>query len=157
MDIFIYGLVTGSILLICALGFSMTLKTEGFINVAHGQMLMLGAYFTLGLTYIGLPFLVAAILSVILCGLAGLAFQRILFKPIKSSGILVQLFTSVGLAYLINGLVGAIAGKRMLSFDIPIEKIINPKCSIPSINIKLLQIVTKKALVISRPFSYIIV
>ena len=56
MDIFIYGLVTGSILLICALGFSMTLKTEGFINVAHGQMLMLGAYFTLGLTYIGITF-----------------------------------------------------------------------------------------------------
>ena len=121
MDIFIYGLVTGSILLICALGFSMTLKTEGFINVAHGQMLMLGAYFTLGLTYIGLPFIIAAILSVLLCGLTGLAFQRILFKPIKSNGILVQLFTSVGLAYLINGIVGAIAGKRMLSFDIPIS------------------------------------
>ena len=88
MDIFIYGLVTGSILLICALGFSMTLKTEGFINVAHGQMLMLGAYFTLGLTYIGLPFLIAAFLSVLLCGVTGLAFQRILFKPIKSNGIL---------------------------------------------------------------------
>ena len=41
MDIFIYGLVTGSILLICALGFSMTLKTED-LCVAHGQMLMLG-------------------------------------------------------------------------------------------------------------------
>jgi branched-subunit amino acid ABC-type transport system permease component len=124
MDIFIYGLVTGSILLICALGFSMTLKTEGFINVAHGQMLMLGAYFALGLTYLGLPFLISAFLSVILCGLSGIAFQRLLFKPIKSSGILVQLFTSVGLAYLINGLVGAIAGKRMLSFDIPISRVV---------------------------------
>ena len=76
MDIFIYGLVTGSILLICALGFSMTLKTEGFINVAHGQMLMLGAYFTLGLTYIGLPFIIAAILSVLLCGLMGSLFKE---------------------------------------------------------------------------------
>ena len=54
----------------------------------------------------------------------GLAFQRILFKPIKSNGILVQLFTLVGLAYLINGIVGAIAGKRMLSFDIPISRVV---------------------------------
>ena len=37
---------------------------------------------------------------------------------------MVQLFTSVGLAYLINGLVGAIAGKRMLSFDIPISRVV---------------------------------
>ena len=47
LDIIVFGTISGSIILFAALGFSMILKTEGFINVGHGQMLMLGAYFGL--------------------------------------------------------------------------------------------------------------
>jgi len=42
----LYGLSTGSILLLTALGLAITFGQMGVINMAHGEMLMLGAYAT---------------------------------------------------------------------------------------------------------------
>ncbi|WP_169833468.1 branched-chain amino acid ABC transporter permease [Methylobrevis pamukkalensis] len=119
MDILIFGTISASILLLSSIGFSMTLKTEGFINIAHGQALLMGAYLALWLDGLGLPLWAAAILASIGCGFTGVILNRVLFKPVKSKGILVLLFTSVGAAYVIYGIVGALAGKRMLAFDLP--------------------------------------
>ena len=44
----LYGLSTGSILLLCALGLAITFGLMRVINMAHGEMLMLGAYATYG-------------------------------------------------------------------------------------------------------------
>ena len=124
MDIIIYGLISGSIILLSAIGFSMTLKTEGFLNISHGQMLLLGAYFGLFYSQLGIIFPIAAFLSIFTCGILGIAIHRIFYEPIKSKGNLILLFTSVGIAYIINGLVGAIAGKRMLAFDLPVVRVL---------------------------------
>ncbi len=43
---FFYGLSLGSILLLAALGLAITFGLMGVINMAHGEMLMLGAYAT---------------------------------------------------------------------------------------------------------------
>jgi len=43
---FFYGLSLGSILLLAALGLAVTFGLMGVINMAHGEMLMLGAYCT---------------------------------------------------------------------------------------------------------------
>ncbi|MFO1429962.1 MAG: urea ABC transporter permease subunit UrtB [Candidatus Competibacteraceae bacterium] len=43
---FFYGLSLGSILLLAALGLAITFGLMGVINMAHGEMLMLGAYVT---------------------------------------------------------------------------------------------------------------
>ena len=40
----IYGLSLGSVLLLAALGLAITFGLMGVINMAHGEMLMLGAY-----------------------------------------------------------------------------------------------------------------
>jgi urea transport system permease protein len=42
----LYGMSTGSILLLCALGLAITFGLMRVINMAHGEMLMLGAYAT---------------------------------------------------------------------------------------------------------------
>ncbi|ATW27757.1 branched-chain amino acid ABC transporter permease [Candidatus Formimonas warabiya] len=118
MDNIVFGIVTGSIILLGAVGFSMTLKAENFINIAHGQMLLLGAYITLFLNqYLGL--LIAAPLSILLVGFMGVAIYRCFYRPVKSKGIMVLLFTSVGLSYAINGIVGAVAGTKTYAYDIP--------------------------------------
>jgi urea transport system permease protein len=44
----LYGLSTGSVLLLAALGLAITFGLMGVINMAHGEMLMLGAYATYG-------------------------------------------------------------------------------------------------------------
>src|SRR6185369_8381745 len=39
-----YGLSLGSVLILCALGLSITFGLMGVINMAHGEMMMIGAY-----------------------------------------------------------------------------------------------------------------
>jgi len=119
MQNILFGIVTGSIILLGAVGFSMTQKSDGFVNVAHGQMLMLGAYIAFFFNQLGLNLVFAAVLSLLLTGLVGLGLYRLVFMPVKAKGKLVLLFTSVGLAYVINGLVGAAAGSRIQSYVLP--------------------------------------
>lgn len=119
MDTLIFGTISASVLLMASIGFSMTLKTDGFVNIAHGQMLLLGAYLALAADRLGLPIAVAALGSALLCGFVGVVMNRLLFQPVKRQGALVLLFTSVGAAYVIYGLVGALAGTRMTGYDLP--------------------------------------
>lgn len=119
MDTLIFGTISASGLLMASIGFSMTLKTDGFVNIAHGQMLLLGAYLALYADRLGLPIAISAPASAVTCGLVGVVMNRVLFQPVKRQGALVLLFTSVGAAYVIYGAVGAIAGTRMMSYDLP--------------------------------------
>jgi neutral amino acid transport system permease protein len=119
MEIIVFGMISGCIILFGALGFSMTLKAEGFINVAHGQMLLLGAYLALAFSSFGLGMVFSTLLVMVCCGFIGVLIYRFLYSPVKNRGILVLLFTSVGVAYAINGIVGALAGKRVMAYDLP--------------------------------------
>ncbi|NND03464.1 MAG: branched-chain amino acid ABC transporter permease [Acidimicrobiia bacterium] len=106
MQSIIFGIITGSILAIATVGLSMIRQTEGFINIAHGQFLTLGAF--VGFFFVSeveLNIFVAGLLATIIVGAVGVAVSRIVFRPIASSGPLAQLFTSIGLAYLMFGLI----------------------------------------------------
>ena len=82
---FFYGLSLASILLLAALGLAITFGLMGVINMAHGEMLMLGAYTTytvLGLFKSYLPnlldaYILAAIpAAFVVCGCIGMAMER---------------------------------------------------------------------------------
>lgn len=119
MDIIYFGLISASVLLLSSVGFALIVQVEGFLNIAHGQMLLMGGYTGLWLTNIGVPLAPAAVLAAVITGLLGMAMYGLLFRPIKAKGALVMLFTSVGAAYVINGVIGAIAGARMQGYDLP--------------------------------------
>lgn len=106
MQNLIFGLITGSILALSAVGFSMIRQTEGFINIAHGQMLTVGAFtgFLL-VSEVGLNVFVAGLISMLVVGLLGVVLARLVFDPVADAGALARLFTSIGLAYLLYGLV----------------------------------------------------
>jgi len=80
-----YGLSLASILLLAALGLAITFGLMGVINMAHGEMLMLGAYSTVVVQRIfasHLPawfdwYMVAAIpAAFVVCGAVGMALER---------------------------------------------------------------------------------
>lgn len=119
MDIIYFGLISASILLLSSVGFALIVQVEGFLNIAHGQTLLMGGYTGLWLTNSGLPLWLAAILATVITGMLGAAMYGLLFRPIKSGGALVMLFTSVGAAYVIHGLIGAVAGSRMQGYNLP--------------------------------------
>ncbi len=81
----IYGLSLASILLLVALGLGITFGLMKVINMAHGEMLMLGAYATYSVQILFLEYLpgwidayvlVAIPAAFLVCGLVGMGLER---------------------------------------------------------------------------------
>jgi len=77
----IYGLSQGSVLVLAAIGLAITFGVMGVINMAHGELMMLGAYTTyvvqlLMPQHIGASILVAIPVAFLVSGLAGIAIER---------------------------------------------------------------------------------
>ena len=108
MQFIFYGLMTGSILAIAALGFALVRQTDGFLNVAHGQYLLIGAL--LGLTFVntlGWNIFIAGLAAVVATGAIGVGVAWIVFHPLRDKALLARFFSSIGLAFIIYGVVRA--------------------------------------------------
>ncbi len=76
-----FGLSLGSVLLLAAIGLAITFGVMGVINMAHGELIMLGAYTTYVIQQlmpnnIGASVLVAIPVAFIVAGLVGIAIER---------------------------------------------------------------------------------
>jgi len=117
VETLIFGLVTGSILLLGTVGFSMIRRVDNFLNIAHGQMVALGGYF--GYTFyqqVGLNFAVATIAAMVVTGVIGWLSYKVVFGPIREHGPLYLLFTSVGLSFIFHGLIEMVWGTTPKAF-----------------------------------------
>jgi urea transport system permease protein len=85
-----YGLSLGSVLLLAAIGLAITFGVMGVINMAHGEMVMLGAYVT---------FVVQQLIR---------AYDPLLFDY--------SLFIAIPLAFLVAGGVGVIVERSIIRF-----------------------------------------
>jgi urea transport system permease protein len=77
----IFGLSQGSVLVLAAIGLAITFGVMGVINMAHGELMMLGAYTTyvtqlLMPHHIGASIIVAIPAAFLVSGLAGVAIER---------------------------------------------------------------------------------
>jgi len=77
----IYGLSQGSVLVLAAIGLAITFGVMGVINMAHGELMMLGAYTTYVVQllmpgHIGASIIVAIPAAFLVAGLAGVAIER---------------------------------------------------------------------------------
>ncbi len=81
------GLIIGLIYSLIALGYTMVFGILGFINFAHGEIYMMGAFF--GLVLIGtgkFSFVTAFIISMVLTAILGVAIEYFVYKPVRRRG-----------------------------------------------------------------------
>jgi len=100
-----FGLLTGSILAIAASGFALIRQVEGFLNIAHGQYMLIGALVGLGFMQLGVNVIFSGILATLIVGLIGMLLSWIVFKPLRGKGHLAQFFSSIGVAFVLYGLI----------------------------------------------------
>jgi branched-chain amino acid transport system permease protein len=130
---FLNGLSIGSAYAIFALGYTLVYSILGIINLAHGAIFTLGAYFTYALMGgsfgftgllantalpIKLPFVIALILGSTLAGLVGVAVERIAFQPLRKQGSdsLLTVVSSLGVAVVIVNLIQYLVGAESYTF-----------------------------------------
>ena len=101
-EVVFIGLSLASVLLLVALGLAITYGAMGVINMAHGEMVMLGAY-TAVLTriYLHLDILAAIPLAFIATALVGYAIERVVVRRLYGR-LLDTLLATWGVAILIQ-------------------------------------------------------
>jgi urea transport system permease protein len=84
-----YGLSLGSVLLLAAAGLAITFGVMGVINMAHGEMVMVGAYVTFVVQQViraaapglfGVSLLISVPLAFIVAGILGIIIERTLIR-----------------------------------------------------------------------------
>jgi urea transport system permease protein len=80
-----FGLSLGSVLVLIAIGLAITFGVMGVINMAHGELMMLGAYTTYAVQvampgHIGISILAAIPAAFIVAGLTGVLLERTIIR-----------------------------------------------------------------------------
>src|ERR1700732_4197053 len=102
LEVLFIGLSLGSILLLVALGLAVTYGAMGVINMAHGEMVMIGAYVT-GVSgiWLGVNLFVAIPIALRVTALIGLAIERVIVRRLYGR-LLDTLLATWGIAILIQ-------------------------------------------------------
>lgn len=94
---------TGSIYALLALGYTMVFGVLRFINFAHGDIMMVGAYVGYVCSgMLGLPFLPSALASMALCALLGIAVERVAYRPLRGKSGIASLVCAVGVSFFLQ-------------------------------------------------------
>lgn len=118
LEVLFIGLSLGSILLLVALGLAITYGAMGVINMAHGEMVMIGAYVTvLSGIWLGTNIFVAVPLAFVTTALLGLLIERIVVRRLYGR-LLDTLLATWGIAILIQQAVRLECGLSFLGIHI---------------------------------------
>lgn len=115
------GLKFGLIIAMSAIGLSLIYGTTGLVNFAHGELVTFGAviawYFNS--SWGGLNLVVAAALSMIVCGMLGAGLEMGLFRPLRGRrlGIFQLVVVTIGLSLLGRQLIQLFFGAEPLPYS----------------------------------------
>ncbi|MDO6561977.1 urea ABC transporter permease subunit UrtB [Amphritea sp. 1_MG-2023] len=107
-----FGLSLGSVLLLAAIGLAITFGVMGVINMAHGEMIMLGAYTTY-VVQLWLPNMIeyslwiAVPLAFMVSGLAGVLIERLVIRHLHGRP-LETLLATFGISLILQQLVRSV-------------------------------------------------
>ncbi len=121
------GLILGSMYAIVAIGFTMIYGILRLINFAHGDIVMIGAFATLGLVIARLPFPII-ILVVLLVGVfMGIVIERVAFRPIRGAPQVTGFIASLAISILLQntGILIFTAQPRNFFFPDYLQRIVN--------------------------------
>ena len=122
-----YGVSLGSVLLLAAAGLAITFGVMGVINMAHGEMVMIGAYVTFVVqqlmhTYLpslyGISLLIAVPLAFLVSGGVGVVVERSLIRWLYGRP-LETLLATWGLSLVLQQVVRSLFGANNRDVDTP--------------------------------------
>jgi branched-subunit amino acid ABC-type transport system permease component len=121
-----FGIITGGVLALAALGLSLLFRTVKFINFSFGDVLALGAYlaFFFNVT-LGLPLLPSVLLGMLFTGIVGVMIHKVVVKPLKETvkaGPLTLLIATMGVAFIIRNLILIVWGPEPKMYNVATQE-----------------------------------
>jgi branched-chain amino acid transport system permease protein len=91
------GFMFGCTYALVGIGFNLIFGVMKLINLAHGQIIMAGAFIALTLiVYYDVSLLLASLCAAVACGGIGLVIERICVRPVRRNDYMASLLTTIG-------------------------------------------------------------
>ncbi|MFJ8262405.1 branched-chain amino acid ABC transporter permease [Rummeliibacillus sp. NPDC094406] len=136
------GITLGSIYAIVALGFTLVFGVLGIINMAHGEIFMVGAYVGVMTTSVlGWPLWLGFIASIIVTAILGYLLERLTLRPLRGKkGVshLAPLISTIGVSIFLENMSHHLFGAGNQPFRTPFAQL---SIHLGSITIYVVQIV----------------
>ena len=110
------GLTMGSIYALLAVGVSMIYKAMGMINFAHGDTIMLSAFFCLTIYSAGLPLWAAILIAPFISAALGLCLERFVYRKLEYGSFSNLLIATVGVSFIMKNSAVGIWGAQKHNF-----------------------------------------
>jgi len=120
LQLMVSGLSVGSIYAVIGIGFVVIYKATKILNFAHGEILMIAAYFCLAMIEtFHLNFLAAFLLTLVFCAVVGLIIERLIFRPMIGEPVFAVVMITLGLSIILRPLTGMVFGFGNVMFPSP--------------------------------------
>jgi branched-chain amino acid transport system permease protein len=118
------GFMAGWVYILVALGLTLVLSIVGIVQLAHGEVYMVGAYV---LYYFcvsaGLNFYVSLLISMVVIGFLGIALERFFLRPFRDD-VEGAIISTIALILILQTGIVAIAGVSYKDIPSPVEGVL---------------------------------
>lgn len=117
LQMLITGIVVGSIYGLVALGFVLIYRASDALNLANGELVIIGAYICLTLmTAYNVPFIFSLLITLTFSAILGLVIERLVIRPLQNAPVISVIMATIGLSSLLAGAVHMIWGNQTKKF-----------------------------------------
>lgn len=122
-QLFLNGLMAGTILAIPAIGITTIFAVLRFSNFALASHITIGAFvgFVANVSF-GLPAELALVAAFVVTGLVGVATDELVLKPFRAAGFITTAIGSIALTIALENIVRFIFGNELRGYDLPIRR-----------------------------------
>ena len=115
------GVQLGMLLFLLAAGLTLVFGIMDLVNLAHGSLYMLGAYFAATFAVVTGSFVLAVIFAIVASLIAGMVLELIAIRPLYGRDHLDQVLGTFGLLLFFNELVRLVWGPEGRTLSLPHE------------------------------------
>jgi branched-chain amino acid transport system permease protein len=120
LQFLINALSLGGLYALMALGLALVYSILQFANFAYGELVMVGGYTLLVLGGVELlPWLIVAVISVLMAVLASLFLERVAFRPVRHASPTTMLITSFAVSALLQNAALLLISPRTRAVRVP--------------------------------------
>jgi branched-chain amino acid transport system permease protein len=121
LQVILSGVAQGCIYGLIALGFVLIYKATETVTFAQGELMMLGAFSGLAcVTYLGWPFGVAVVVSMLVMACMGWLIERVVINPVLGEPAFAIVMLTIGVGYVARGLVTMIPDIGTETHSLPV-------------------------------------
>ena len=117
------GIVSGGILALPAIAFSLLHGILGFSNFAIGTYITAGAFIAyVANVTLKLPITITFLLTMILSGFLGVGVDQLAFRPMRQRRPLTLAIVSIGVSFILENMARFIWGNELRSYNLPVVR-----------------------------------